>query len=82
MQLALLPFDGSSADSGTMNISLSWATLQDIFYSNLDLTPKLAHILLEFMPSIIKISLTSNEGRDGASYSAMSEYFCWLKEQV
>ena len=82
MQLALLPFDGSSADSDSMNISLSWATLQGIFYSNLDLTPKLAHILLEFMPSIIKISLTSNEFHDGESYSAMSEYFCWLKEQV
>ena len=82
MQLALLPFDGSSADSDNMDISLSWATLQDIFHSNLDLTPKLAHILLEFMPSIIKISLTSNEFRDGESNSAMSEYFCWLKEQV
>ena len=82
MQLALLPFDGSSADSDNMNISLSWTTLQAIFRSNLDLTPKLAHILLEFMPSIIKISLTINEGRDGESYSAMSEYFCWLKEQV
>ncbi len=83
MHLGLLPYnDYGCGWKGRGFVSISWATLTAIFHSNLDLTPNVANILLEFMPSIIKISFTSHEFLNGESYLALSEYFWWLKEQV